>query len=62
MASLQFFHFVLPWLVLTDVSQAAACRNLWVDPRKYPKLYVRQWAVVSRSASNYKDKLTISAL
>ena len=31
------------------VSQAAAGRNLWIDPckypRKYPKHHVRQWAI-----------------
>ena len=32
----------------TKVSQAAAGRNFWIDPskypKKYPKYYVRQWA------------------
>ena len=40
------FSFV--WLGKTKVSQAAAGRNLWIDPskypRKYPKNHVRQWA------------------
>ena len=38
---LKIFSFV--WLGLTKVSQAAAGRNLWIDPnrylRKYPKYH-----------------------
>ena len=44
------FSFV--WLGLTKVFQAAANRNLWIDPRKYPRKYfkyhVRQWATVKK--------------
>ena len=44
--NLRILSFV--WLELTKVSQAAAARNLWIDPskypRKYPKYQVRQWA------------------
>jgi hypothetical protein len=43
--------FSIVWFGLTKVSPAAAGRNLWVDPskypRKYPKYHVRQWAICS---------------
>ena len=43
------FSFV--WLGLTKAFQAAAGRNLWIDPRKYPrkhfKYHVRQWAYIT---------------
>ena len=34
-AYLRIFSFV--WLGLTKVSQAAAGRNLWIEPSKYPR-------------------------
>ena len=33
----RIFSFV--WLGLTKVSQAAAGRNIWIDPSKYPRKY-----------------------
>ena len=42
------FSFV--WFGLTKVSQTTEGRNIWIDPRKYPRKYpkyhVRQWASV----------------
>ena len=37
--------FLFAWLGLPKVSQAAAGKNLWKDPRKY---HVRQWAGYSK--------------
>ena len=47
---LRIFSFV--WLELTKVSQAAAGRNLWIDPSKYPKKYPN-YHVRQRELYNY---------
>ena len=39
----EIFSFV--WLGLTKVSQTAAGKNLWTEPRKYPQYHVRNWTI-----------------
>ena len=41
-------------LGITNVSQAAADRNLSIDPSKYPKYHVRQWALESDKTTRRK--------